>query len=339
MPNQKNLKESKLNLKERGLLSIILEFANIPKWNLNLKQIAKEAGVSLNTVQKIANSLIKKNWLKRTRIYSPQGVQGSYCKYELNLNPDNTQGEFDYIQNQKIKREIVNEYLEAKNSQPEIQTQKTGEHNKTIPNKTKTNKTYNNKTLPNKNIVNMREEIAEKINSYIWTNLEEFEDFYNQFIVNKAKMMNKLPGEVNGIFRAMETRINTGTANMSDLTALKEWRQGYLKATTDTPKKELKKGFNDFVNEQETPTKFNFDITEKDPEPIKDPEPVKPTKEQLEIEKANKIIDEIVEKAIKEKRIIERRTNSWDVDGIQVDGWTFIELAEWLEQELKQQAI
>lgn len=331
MPNQRNLTETKLTLKERGLLSVILEFAGIPNWEINLTHLAHECDCSVATVQKIIRSLIKKGWLTRERVYSPQGMQGSFCKYEVNYKPEKD----IKTSVQDSKHKIVGEYFNDSNFNPETQGQKNCGHNNTDSNKTYSNNTDTNNTLSNKNVINLEREINSKIKKLIWQTVDEYEDFQNQFLIHKAKMLNKLPGEVAGIFLAMEKRINNGNPSISDLTALKQWRSGFLKETNFISKQDTQSGFNSFTHDSSYSQKDICDFLET-AEQVKhqatNSTPQQPVKSYSLNEDT---IKSIITEAIAKGEIICERLNSDNVRGVQIDNFTFEELEQWLQKHNK----
>jgi len=337
IPNQQNLTSSKLTLKERGLLSAILEFAGIPNWQINLTHLAHECDCSIATIQKIIRSLINKGWLTRERIYSPKGVQGSFCKYEINLNP--TENYQTKSTNKDSKHKIVGEYFNDSNSKAVFQSQKSSEHNNTDSNKIYSNNTDLNNTLSNKNVIDLKSEINSKLEKLIWQTVEEYEDFQNQFLIHKAKMMNKLPGEVDGIFRAMEKRISNGNPTMSDLNAVKQWRKGFFQETNFLSKQDTQTGFNKFTQESDYNSEdiSNFLATA---ETTKANNSVKPVKNDPEPKQSYSLsettIKLIIKNAIKNGDIICERINSEGVRGIQVDNFTFMELESWLQHQNKE---
>lgn len=335
IPNQNPLTDTKLNLKERGLLSAILEFATIPRWQINLSHLAAECDCSVATIQKIIRSLIKKGWLSRERIYSPQGVQGSFCRYEINLDP----AAANQVSSKNSKRKIVSEYFDAKISKPVVQSQESSQHNKTNPNNTDPNNTDPNNTLSNKNVINLKREIKSKIDKLIWRNLEECEDFQNQFLIHKAKMMNKLPGEIEGIFRAMENRIQSGNPSMSDLNAIKEWRRGFFEETNFIPKSDTQAGFNKFAQESGYDSQDISDFL-KAADRVNDGNSESLSKDCTEPRQkyclSEPTISLIISDAINSGDIICERFNSDGIRGVQIDNFTFEELECWLQKQSKE---
>jgi predicted transcriptional regulator len=209
MPNQSSIEDSrKLDLKERGLLSVILEFESIPNWEINLIHIAKEAGISLGTCQKLIAQLIKKGWLQREKIFAPDGIQGTKYLYQVTLNNEN---QTLTTQLPKIQVDEI--------QPPEIQNLKITAHNNNNINKTELNKTHSNKK-----VVEMSDEIGTMLESVIWKTLNEFESFQNYFLTIKSNELNRPKSEVIGIFKALEIRISKDNITFSDVKLIRDWR-------------------------------------------------------------------------------------------------------------------
>jgi predicted transcriptional regulator len=219
MPNQSSVEDSrKLDLKERGLLSVILEFESIPNWEINLIHIAKEAGISLGTCQKLIAQLIKKGWLKREKIFAPDGIQGTKYLYQVVLNNEN-QTHTTQLPKIQVDEIQVDKIQPPKIEPSEIQNLKINAHNNNNINKTELNKTHSNKK-----VVEMSDEIDTMLESVIWKTLEEFENFQNYFLSIKSNELNRPKSEVIGIFKALEIRISKNNITFSDVKLIRDWR-------------------------------------------------------------------------------------------------------------------
>lgn len=220
MPNQSSIENShKLNLKERGLLSVILEFESIPNWEINLVHIAKEAGISLGTCQKLIAQLIKKGWLQRKKIFAPDGIQGTKYLYEVILTQTHTQS-----------GESVSKIQADEIQPPEIQNLKISAHNNNNINKTELNK-----TLSNNKVVEMSNEIGTMLESVIWKTLDEFESFQDYFLSIKSNELNRPKSEVMGIFKALEIRISKDNITFSDVKLIRDWRNSLSSNNASKP--------------------------------------------------------------------------------------------------------